>query len=133
MIRAARLEDCSKLYDVYLSGTNSGHAHEPARYELQDFEIAVSDPRSVLLVAVLDDVPVGFALGYDLKSWFYLDVLCVAREARNQGLGTALLHELRGRFEYVEACFYAEDAALRRFIVDSGCTLNVKQTTWFRL
>ncbi len=85
-------EDKAQVVAGRLCGSFGGH-DKLARF--------LSDDNNFLLVGYLDDKPVGYALAYRLERidarspMMYLHELDVATEYHRQGVGRALLNELK--------------------------------------
>lgn len=99
-VRRADVDDAAVVRTMLLElATHEDSAHA-VHASVEDWQRMLADPAVVVLVARLDDQPVGYVSGiHQLNLWvgkeiFAMDDLYVRREARDRGIGGRLMAAL---------------------------------------
>lgn len=116
--RLARAEDVAEIHAIYLTN-RSVEDVVGVDYEKDDWAAFLSAPHTILIVAEEEGKVVGFLLGYDLRTWGYIDVLVVDHAARRKGIGSDLVKRFEGhgeaRWGLVETCVDVRDMDTQAF------------------
>lgn len=132
-IRLAKSEDTLEIQRLFKSERNN-EEFGGADYDERDWKAYLETPHSILLVSESDDKVVGFLVGYDLKTWGYVDVLVIDHAFRGKGLGTDLLKRFEGhgleRWGCVKLCIDLRDLELKEYLLKRDFKSSGK-TEWF--
>ena len=113
-IRRAGVEDAAAVRTMLLELATHEDSVHAVQATVEDWRRMLGDPRVVVLIAYLDDQPVGYVSGiHQLNLWvgdelFAMDDLYVRAEARDRGIGGRLMAAL------------AQHAAERNLLVTWG-------------
>ena len=126
VLRCAEGDDIH--YILALSRTTDRFDISECENEIDDEELSywISDPRSIVIVAVLGSQIVGYAYGICIsKKWFFFDEFLVAAEVRGCGIGDKMYTFLRKaciaqNIELIQGLVIDGDDAMLDYWIDKG-------------
>ncbi len=104
----------------------------------EDFIHFVKGRGSTMLVAVVDEEPVGYVTVYESENYFYLPYAVTRKEWRSQGVGSALLKEVemlakKRKVEYILMSVYAYNSAVHKFLKARGYAASKKLVQYSKI
>ena len=126
VLRCAKGDDIPHI--LALSKTTDRFDISECENEIDHDELSywISDPRSIVIVAVLGSKIVGYAYGVCVsKKWFFFDEFLVAPEISGYGIGEKMYSYLRNacmakNIELIQGLVIDGDEGMLKYWIDKG-------------
>lgn len=127
-IRVATQSDVDDIVQIYQQ-INIKTMKTDVKFTKSDFEKHVDN--SNIYVYDIDKI-VGFILFYDHITWAYIEVLCVDKNFRGNGIGNKLLNTIKNEsWNRIELCCHISDVDVINFVEKCNFIPSDQITSWY--